>query len=128
MSFPTITPSACVLNPGDYAGTQFKSLNGVETRIRYTSLRTGTTLNLTFSNLTETSMRLIYDHYNLQGTFGMFPVPSNLFAGFTSVYTTLFNSTSVRWRYQEAPTITPTRRGRHTVQVQLVSIPNVPYS
>jgi len=128
MTFPTIAPSACVLNPGDYPGTKFMALNGVETRIRYTSLRTGTTLSLTFSNLSETAMRLIYDHYNLQGTFGMFPVPNNLFAGFTSVYTTLFNSISVRWRYQEAPTITPSRAGLHTVQVQLVSIPNVPYS
>lgn len=128
MTFPTITPSACVLNPGDFPGTKFTALNGVETRIRYSSLRVGSTLNLTFSNLSETNMRRIYDHYNLQGTFEMFPVPSNLFAGFTSVYTTLFNSTDLNWRYQEAPTVTPTIAGRHTVRVQLVSVPNVPYS
>lgn len=128
MTFPTLTPSACVLNPGDFPGSKFSTLTGVETRIRYSSLRVNTTLNLTFSNLDETKMRRIYDHYNTQGTFGMFTVPADVFAGFTSVYTTLFNSVSVRWRYQEAPTFTPSRQGRHTVQVQLVSIPNVPYA
>lgn len=123
MTFPALRPSGCVLNPGDFPGNRYTALNGAEVRVRYSAVRISTSIDLTFTNISEAQMLLIYNHYNTNGTFGQFSVPTNIFSGFTTFPALLYPSADVTWRYGDAPSITPVIQGRHTVQVRLISIP-----
>jgi len=121
--FPSLAPSTCTLNPGSYPGTTYTALNGAETSIRYSSLRISSALDLTFANVSEANMLLIYRHYNTNGTYNLFTLSAKVFSGFTSKASSLYNTTKVQWRYAEPPSVAPSVKGRHNVSVRLVSVP-----
>ena len=121
--FPSLAPSTCTLNPGDYPGSTYTALNGAQTSIRYSALRSSSALDLTFANLKESDMLKIYNHYNVNGTFNLFTLSAPVFAGFNSSSATFYNTSRVQWRYAEPPSIAPSVKGRHNVSVRLVSVP-----
>lgn len=121
--FPSLAPSTCTFNPGNYPGNTYTALNGAQTSIRYSALRSSSALELTFANLKESDMLKIYNHYNENGTFNLFTLPAPVFAGFDSGRATFYNTKRVRWRYGEPPSIAPSIKGRHNVSVRLVSVP-----
>ena len=52
-SFPTIKPTSRSYSPGQYPSTDFESLNGTKTHIRYGNKRVNATLSLGFSNISD---------------------------------------------------------------------------
>jgi len=122
-AFPSLRPSGCVFTPGDFPGSVYRALNGAEVRVRYSAVRISTNIDLTFNNVSEAHMLLVFNHFSIHGTFGQFSVPASIFSGFTTNPTTFYSPSQVTWRYSDAPTISPVIKGRHTVQVKLISIP-----
>ena len=52
--FPTIKPTSRSYSPGTYPSTDFESLDGTKTHLRYGNKRVNATLQLGFSNISET--------------------------------------------------------------------------
>ena len=52
-TFPSIKPSARSYSPGTYPSTDFESLDGTKTHIRFGNKRVNATLTLGFSNITD---------------------------------------------------------------------------
>ena len=61
--FPSIKPSSRSYSPGTYPSTDFESLDGTKTHIRYGNKRVNATLSLGFSNITDQKAAEILDHY-----------------------------------------------------------------
>ena len=62
--FPSLKPSSRTFNPGRYPSTDFESLDGTKTHIRYGNRRVNATLTLGFSNISDGAAGLILDHYD----------------------------------------------------------------
>ena len=86
-AFPSIKPTSRSYTPGTYPSTNFESLDGTKTHIRYGNKRVNATLSLGFSNITDADAALILANYedvnsdwdyvtfnSLSGTSG---IPSN---------------------------------------------------
>tara|TARA_B100000131_G_C17924373_1_gene535633 strand:- start:2 stop:493 length:492 start_codon:yes stop_codon:yes gene_type:complete len=63
--FPDLTPSSRTFVPGEIAKTEFTSLDGTKTYLRYGNKRTESTLTLDFTNLTDQEVAWILDHYRI---------------------------------------------------------------
>ena len=61
--FPSIKPSSRSFSPGTYPSTDFESLDGTKTHIRYGNRRVNATLSLGFSNITDAEAALILENY-----------------------------------------------------------------
>ena len=55
-AFPSIKPTSRSYTPGNYPSTNFESLDGTKTHIRYGNKRVNATLSLGFSNITEKAL------------------------------------------------------------------------
>ena len=62
--FPSIKPTSRSYSPGQYPSTDFESLDGTKTHIRYGNKRVNATLSLGFSNITDGQVGLILDNYD----------------------------------------------------------------
>ena len=97
-------------------------MSGVTTGFRRGSRRVGQAITLSFTNLTETQLNLIKDHYiDRQGTFDYFFLSAEVWSGYTSVPVELVDSFA--WRYSGPPVISDGIVGRWGVEVGLVSHP-----
>lgn len=120
MTFPALVPSARVFTTGNLPQTNQVSLSGVNTGFRQGNLRTEQTLALTYTNLNETDLNLIKDHFiDRKGTFDIFFLSSEVWSGYVFPPTGLVDVYA--WRYAEAPRISDGIVGRWTVEVNLVS-------
>ena len=63
--FPDLTPSSRTFKPGEIAKTEFTSLDGTKTYLRFGDKRTESTLQLDFTNLTDQEVAWILDHYRI---------------------------------------------------------------
>ena len=61
--FPQIKPSSRSYNPGTYPSTDFESLDGTKTHIRYGNKRVNATLQLGFSDISDTQAFEILENY-----------------------------------------------------------------
>ena len=62
-AFPSIKPTSRSYTPGNYPSTNFESLDGTKTHIRYGNKRVNATLSLGFSNITDADAALILANY-----------------------------------------------------------------
>ena len=80
----------------------------------------GQTLTLGYTNLTETQLNLIKDHYIAQeGTFDIFFLSSEVWNGYSPPPIALLDTYA--WRYAGPPTISDGIVGRWAVDVELVT-------
>lgn len=120
--FPSLNPSSSrTFSSGDYPHTVYTGLSGDESRVRHSSVMTGSEVRLSFSGLSESDMLSILSHYQGQvGAYYAFTLPSISFAGMADA--TVFTLSRYQWRYQAAPVVRDLPCGTHTVDVQLVSV------
>ena len=134
--FPSLKPSSRTFKPGRYPSTDFESLDGTKTHIRYGNRRVNATLTLGFSNISDSAAGLILDHYDDvmaeykfvkftsdNGTSGIVDPNSGNFltkeiAGISGTGETRLG---LRWRYSSPPTVTSTFKGRSNVSCSFVA-------
>ena len=143
-SFPSIKPSSRSYNPGEYPSTNFESLDGTKTHIRYGNKRVNATLQLGFANITDEQAFEILENYravNSDWDYVTFNSESGLAGvggtGHTSTSGALTNlatymaenssqSGGLKWRYSSPPTVTSTFRGRSNVSCSFVACLDAP--
>jgi len=119
MTFPALIPSARTFTPGAVVVSQQSSLSGVRTGFRRGARLQGQVLSLSFTNLTETQVNLIKDHYiDRQGSFDIFFLSDEVWNGYSTLPIDVF---SVAWRYGNSPTISDGIVGRWGVEVELTA-------
>ena len=124
--FPTIKPTSRRYSPGTYPSTDFESLDGTKTHLRYGNKRVNATLQLGFSNISDTNAALIlanYEDVNSDYDYVTFS-SSNGTAGVSS--TNLSNyfqevGSGLKWRYSGPPSVTSTFKGLSNVSCSFVA-------
>ncbi len=61
--FPTVKPTSRSYSPGTYPSTDFESLDGTKTHLRFGNKRVNATLQLGFSNISDAEAALILENY-----------------------------------------------------------------
>jgi hypothetical protein len=132
--FPNLVPTARSMSPGDFAGKTFRSQSGIEARVQYGNKAFDKTMDLEYSNITETDAALIHDHYlACNGTlyyFGLVEAPKS---GNSTFHLGDSNSTNtsnrysaapfgLRYRYAEPPQFNSVKPGRMSVTVKLIGV------
>ena len=125
--FPTIKPTSRSYSPGTYPSTDFESLDGTKTHLRFGNKRVNATLQLGFSNISDDDAALILDNYeDVNGewnyvtfnrgfaTSGM--EPSDLYN-----YVRETGGSGLKWRYSAPPTVTSTFKGKSNVSCSFVA-------
>ena len=125
--FPTIKPTSRRYSPGTYPSTDFESLDGTKTHLRFGNKRVNATLTLGFSNISDNDAALILDNYvEVNGewnyvtfnrgfaTSGM--EPSDLYN-----YVRETGGSGLKWRYSAPPTVTSTFKGLSNVSCSFVA-------
>ena len=119
--FPALQPSARSFVPGAVPVSVYSSISGKETRVITGSASVSHTLQLTFSNISEATARLVMSHwYGRQGIALAFTLPSALWAGWLDYSAAV--APSQEWRYQAAPDVQAVSPGIMSLSVQLVSV------
>ena len=134
--FPSISPTSRSYTPGEYARQEFESLDGTKTYIRYGNKRTSSTLDLTFSNITDLQVVSILSNYesvnegwtDTESKWVEF-IDANsernkvVTAGVeaTTLQDFYIERTELKWRYDGPPTVTSTFPNRSTVQCKFVA-------
>ena len=120
MTFPALVPSVRTFTSGVVPQSSQESLSGVTTGFRRGNRRMEQTLTLGYTNLTETQLNLIKDHYiDRQGTFDIFFLSAEIWNGYTTPPVGLVDTYA--WRYAGPPTISDGIVGRWAVDVELVT-------
>ena len=141
VAFPSIKPTARSYNPGTYPSTTFESLDGTKTHLRYGNKRVNATLNLGFSNITDSQVGLILDNYddvmsvydyveftNANGSLGIEGVGSGYFLR-KEIHNDAGKGETrlgLKWRYAQPPTVTSTFKGRSNVSCSFVACLDAP--
>ena len=150
--FPTVKPTSRSYNPGTYPSTDFESLDGTKTHLRFGNRRVNATLQLAFSNITDQKAAEILDHYEEVNsvwdyvTFGN----NDALSGVGFVQGTQYNqylrnymkegdnktkrakdnsateSSGLKWRYASPPTVTSSGNGLSNVSCSFVACLDAP--
>jgi len=134
--FPSIKPSSRSFNPGTYPSTNFESLDGTKTHLRYGNKRVNATLTLGFSNITDGQVGLILDNYDdvmsvydyvkfteANGSAGIEGAGSG-YALRKEIHNDAglgLTEQGLKWRYSGPPTVTSTFKGRSNVSCSFVA-------
>ena len=139
--FPSIKPSSRSFNPGAYPSTNFESLDGTKTHLRFGNKRVDATLQLGFSNITDGQVGLILKNYDdvmsvydyvqftdANGSAGIEGAGSGYFlrkeihndAGLG------LTEQGLKWRYSGPPTVTSTFKGLSNVSCSFVACLDAP--
>jgi hypothetical protein len=145
--FPQIKPTSRRYSPGTYPSTNFESLDGTKTHLRYGNKRVNATLQLGFSNIPDQKAAEILDHYEEVNsvwdyvTFGNDDALSGVgFVQGTQRNQFLSNymkegdnktkrakdgssteSSGLKWRYSGPPSVTSTFKGLSNVSCSFVA-------
>lgn len=120
-AFPAIKPSSRTWTPGSQPVQSFTALSGYEARVLLGPNPIGATLSLGFQNLTEAVFLQIISHYaTAKGTYEVFDLPADAFAGMTS-YSGVTPS-GYKWRYSGPPTIDWVAPGIGNASVSLLAV------
>jgi hypothetical protein len=122
-TFPAIEPASRQISFGDCPQTEHQNASGVNVQFLHNTDRVSQTLELGWSNLTESEMYQILNHYVGQnGTMLPFDLPSAIWAGFTAPPI----GTEYQWRYANPVGIEQPAPLSYNVAVQLISVLAVP--
>ena len=131
VNFPHINPSSRSFVPGRYPSTDFESLDGTKTHIRFGNKRVNATMNLGFSNLSDSEVQSIIDNYvavNSVWDEVVFMTDRGL-SGITDPnYRKEITGhwTGLSWRYSAPPTVTSTFDGLSNVSCSFVACLDAP--
>jgi len=118
--FPNIAPSSRSYSPGKYPTTEFESLDGAKTYLRFGNKRTNATLNVAFSGISDAETFSILAAYKDQNE-GWTDTESKwiefieegvrnkiVSAGVSDVnlQNQYIEETQLRWRFSTPPTVT----------------------
>ena len=135
--FPTIKPTSRSYSPGTYPSTDFESLDGTKTHLRFGNKRVNATLQLGFSNISDAEAALILENYedvnstwdyvtftSSDGVSGV--SDSKEVDGQTNPASSLQSlvkegGLSLKWRYSGPPTVTSTFKGLSNVSCSFVA-------
>ena len=123
---PSVKVSTRSYNPGTFPSTEFQSLDGTKTHIRYGNKRVNSTLQLGFVNISDADASLILDNYvsvNSDWDYVSFD-NSKVTEGISSSDLKIFlneSGSSLRWRYSGPPTITSVFPGISNVNCSFVA-------
>ena len=133
--FPSIAPSSRSYTPGTYPKTEFESLDGTKTILRFGNKRVNATLQLGFSNITDANVFSILATYkdsneNWTATESVWiefvenGVRNKVVtAGVTDVnlQNQYIEETQLKWRFSAPPTVTSTGIGLSNVSCSFVA-------
>ena len=133
--FPSIAPSSRSYSPGTYPKTEFESLDGTKTILRFGNKRVNATLQLGFSNITDANVFSILATYkdsneNWTATESVWiefvenGVRNKVVtAGVTDVnlQNQYIEETQLKWRFSAPPTVTSTGIGLSNVSCSFVA-------
>lgn len=106
---------------GIFPVTTETGFGGGSIRFIHGSVSSGHTLELQYSNLTQSEAELIREHYRLrQGGYNSFLLSAEAWAGHTSA--TDLVPTTTRWKYAAAPEEVQKIGGYVDITVSLVSV------
>jgi hypothetical protein len=126
IDFPSLKPTSRSYNPGQYPSTDFESLDGTKTHIRYGNKRVNATLNLGFSNISDADAALILANYEQVNSDWNYVTFNRGFATAGVESTTLSNyfkesGSGLKWRYSGPPSVTSTFKGLSNVSCSFVA-------
>jgi len=135
-TFPEIKPSSRRYSPGTYPSTDFESLDGTKTHLRFGNKRVNATLTLGFSNITDSQVGLILENYDnvnsdwdyvkfssANGTAGIVDPDSGNFLTkeIEGDDNTGRTRLGLKWRYSGPPSVTSTFKGLSNVSCSFVA-------
>ena len=125
-AFPSIKPTSRSYTPGNYPSTNFESLDGTKTHIRYGNKRVNATLTLGFSNITDAQAFEILENYrdvNSDWDYVTFD-RGYATAGVTDTSLLAYlkeSGSSLKWRYSAPPSVTSSFKGKSNVSCSFVA-------
>ena len=124
--FPQIKPTSRSYSAGTYPSTNFESLDGTKTHLRYGNKRVNATLTLGFSNITDADAALILDNYEDVNSDWDYVTFDRGYATSGVTDTSLLaylkeSGSSLKWRYSGPPTVTSTFKGLSNVRCSFVA-------
>ena len=134
--FPQIKPTSRSYSAGTYPSTNFESLDGTKTHLRYGNKRVNATLQLGFSNISDADAFLILENYRLVNSvwdYVTFNSESGLAGvggtGHTMPDGSLGNlaaymdeaPSGLKWRYSAPPSVTSSFKGKSNVSCSFVA-------
>lgn len=122
-NFPSIKPTNRRYILGEYPVKTYRALSGKVVKRNFGNRAFGHGLELSFENVTETTVQAIVNHYNTQlGQTTGFAIPTDVFAGLSSTTIALFQAPSqTLWFYAEAPSIDAVYRNISSVSLKLIA-------
>ena len=128
--FPSIKPTSRSYTPGEYPTQEFVSLDGTKTYMRYGNKRSESTLDLSFSNITDSEADEILDNYvtvnenwttaNEKTRWVTFN-SSNGLNGAESGLPSYLRESGLRWRYSKPPKVKSVQKGISNVTCSFVA-------
>jgi len=124
--FPTVKPASRSYSPGTYPSTDFESLDGTKTHLRFGNKRVNATLQLGFSNISDADAALILANYEQVNSDWNYVTFNRGFATAGVESTTLSNYfresvSGLKWRYSGPPSVTSTFKGLSNVSCSFVA-------
>ena len=120
--FPALKPTARSFQLGQYPVKAYRAMSGAVLRRSFGNRPYGSSLDLEFKNVPESTVNLIIDHYNGQGggTLG-FDIPAVVFQGYSAtLQSKIRTAAGIEWLYAEPPSISSVIKGTSSVTVRLV--------
>ncbi len=128
-AFPSLKPTQRSMSMGQQPVKEYRSLNGAIVRRSFGNRRFAYLLDLTFENISEASLALIWDHYhNNQTVQNGFAVPDIVFSGYSSnealgrpdgFVSRINRMAGIIWFYTEPPQVESVVLSYSNVQVRL---------
>ena len=131
VDFPQINPSSRSFVPGRYPSTDFESLDGTKTHIRFGNKRVNATLTLGFSNISDADAALIlanYENVNSDWDYVTFD-RGYATSGVTDTSLLAYlkeSGSSLKWRYSGPPSVTSSFKGKSNVSCSFVACLDAP--
>ena len=124
--FPTIKPTSRSYSPGTYPSTDFESLDGTKTHLRYGNKRVNATLQLGFSNISDADAALILANYENVNSDWNYVTFNRGYATSGVTDTSLLaylkeSGSSLKWRYSGPPSVTSSFKGKSNVSCSFVA-------
>jgi len=124
--FPQIKPTSRSYSAGTYPSTNFESLDGTKTHLRYGNKRVNATLTLGFSNITDADAALILDNYEDVNSDWDYVTFDRGYATSGVTDTSLLaylreSGSGLKWRYSGPPSVTSSFKGKSNVSCSFVA-------
>ena len=137
IQFPAVKPSSRSFTPGKFPSTDFQSLDGTKTHIRFGNKEVNATLTLGFANISDAEVMDILRHYRNvnsdwdyvifnKNSAGLQGIEANGLANTINSGTSVYLEFSLNWRYTEPPTVTSTFNGLSNVRCSFVACLDAP--